>query len=182
MARSRPAFPIVASLTRLAVTINAGAGPLAAVGIYVVVATPPAARVDIVTTVAVAGRAGHRHLLGIPDMVGEQAAVATGGLTGAAVGSAGSLDGTRGVNAGVVPDGVKRVWWVFRSAGGRPVTVYPKVASNVAVSTAAGLGVSSATWYGSGGRVVASYNEAAYRSAEEASALATARVNRSRRP
>jgi hypothetical protein len=138
----------------------------------VVVVTPPAAPVDIVTTLAVAGRAGHRYLLGIPEVVDDQTAVATGGVTGGAVGSAGSPDGTRGVNAGVVPDGVTRVKWVFRLAGGRLVMVYPKVERNGAVSIAAGLGVSSATWYGPGGRVIASYNERAQREAEQAHALA----------
>jgi hypothetical protein len=76
------------------------------------------------------------------------------------------------VNAGVVSDGVTRVKWVFPFAGGRSVTVYPKVESNVAVSRAAGLGVSSATWYGPGGRVIASYNERAQREAAQAHALA----------
>ncbi len=165
-------FPIIPSLTRLAATINAGAGPLAAVDIYVVVGRPGGYPADIVTTLAVAGRAGHRYLLGIPDVEDVQTAVATGGLTGGAVGSAGSANGTRGVNAGVVPDGVTRVKWVFRFAGGRSVTVYPKVESNVAVSRAAGPGVSSATWYGPGGRVIASYNERAQREAAQAHALA----------
>jgi hypothetical protein len=121
---------------------------------------------------AVAGRAGHRYLLGTPVVVDDQTAVATGGLTGAAVGSAGSSDGTRGVNAGVVPDGVTRVKWLFPFAGGRPGTVSPKVENNVAVSRAAGLGPSDATWYGPGGRVIASYNELAQREAEQAHALA----------
>lgn len=165
-------FPIIPSLTRLAATINAGAGPLAAVDIYLVVATPPVAPVDIVTTLAVAGRAGHRYVLGLPEVVGDQTAVATHGLTGLAVGSAGSAWGTAGVNVGVVPDGVTRVKWVFPSAGGRPVTVYPKVENNVAVSKAAGLGPSDVTWYGSGGRAIASYNQQAQAEAEQAQALA----------
>ncbi len=82
------------------------------------------------------------------------------------------------MNAAVVPDGVTRVKWVFPLAGGRPparsrtVTVYPKVESNVAVSRAAGLGVSSATWFGPGGRVIASYNEVAQQQAEAAHELA----------
>ena len=81
---------------------------------------------------------------------------------------------------GVVPDGVTRVKWVFggppgfrgQSASGRPVIVYPKLENNVAVSRAAGLGVSSATWYGLGGRVIASYNQQAQREAEQTQALA----------
>ncbi len=81
--RAHLRFPIIPRLTRLAATINAGTGPLAAVDIYVVVATPPAAPVDIVTTLAVAGRAGHRYLLGFPEVVDDETAVATGGLTGA---------------------------------------------------------------------------------------------------
>jgi len=44
---------------------------------------------------------------------------------------------------------VTRVKWLFQLAIGRRVTVYPKVENNVAVSRAVGLGVSSATWYGS---------------------------------
>jgi hypothetical protein len=171
---------VVPSLTRLAATINAGAGPLAAVDIYVVVGRPAGYPVDIVTTVAVADPAGHPYVLGSPEVVDEQTAIATQGLTGGAVGSAGSPDGTRGVNVGVVPDGVSRVKWVFggptgvtgKSPPGPPVTVYPKVESNVAVSRAVGLGVSSATWYGPSGRVIASYNERAQREAEQAHALA----------
>ena len=164
-------FAMIPSLTRIATTVNVGAGPLASVDIYVVVGRPAGYSADIVTTLAVGGRPGH-HQLGIPEVVDEQTALAAGGLTIGAVGSAGSRDGTRGVNAGVVPDGVSRVKWVFRVAGGRSVTVYPKVENNVAVARAAGLGVSSATWYGSDGRVITSYNELAQRLAEETSLLA----------
>ena len=156
-------FVIVPSLTRFATTITAGDGPLASVDIYLVVGRAAGYPADVATTVAVAGPADHRYLLGIPEVVDEQTAIATGGLTTSAVGSAGSPEGTRGVNAGVVPDGVTRVRWVFPQAQGRSVTVYPKVQGNVAVAKATGVGVSSATWYGAGGDVIASDNQSASR-------------------
>jgi hypothetical protein len=69
---------------------------------------------------------------------------------------------------GVVPDGVVRVKWELANPGqSKPVTVYPRVRGNVAIApwTPAPRSTSllneqwlvGATWYGSDGRVIASF-------------------------
>jgi hypothetical protein len=203
---------IIPSLTRLAATIDAGSGPLSSVAIYVVVETPcsretqgichgPGVPVDIVTTLAVGGPSGHRYLLGQPEVVDGQTAVATGGLTPTAVGSAGDVrvvvrktsiktlpTGQRGVNVSVVPDGVTRVKWVFGVASPRALramcgctkrastpltTVHPQIKNNIAVAKAtSSAGLSTATWYGPDGQVIASLSPIAQQDAEQARALA----------
>jgi hypothetical protein len=201
---------IIPSLTRLAATIDAGAGSLSSVDIYVVVETPcsgqachgPGVPVDIVTTLAVGGPSGHRYLLGYPEVVDDQTAIATGGLTPTAVGSAGSAKvevrktstvsvptGWSGVNVSVVPDGVTRVKWVFGGASARALramcgctkrfantplaTVYPEIKNNIAVANAtSSAGLSTATWYGPDGHLIASLSPIAQQNAEQARALA----------
>ena len=74
------------------------------------------------------------------------------------------------MNAGVVPDGVVRVKWIFTPVDithQKPITIYPRVQNNVAVSPApAGQGVlSRVVWYGATGRVIASYTAPRYASA-----------------
>jgi len=168
-------FRIIPQLTRLAATIDAGAGLLSSVDIYVVVGGPPGVPVDIVTTLAVAGGST---LLGQPEVVDDPIAIATGGLTPTAVGSAGDYrvvanrgtvaTGQSGVNLSVVPDGVTRVKWVF---GAR--ALYPQIENNVAVTRVAGpQGLSDATWYGAHGQVIASVSPQAQRQALQARALA----------
>ena len=204
---------IIPSLTRLAATIHAGFGPLSSIDIYIVIETPcsrqtqgtchgPGVPVDVVTTLAVGGPSGHRYLLGQPDVVDDQTAVATGGLTPTAVGSAGDVrvvvrktsintvpTGQSGLNVSVVPDGVTRVKWVFGGASPRAframcgctkpfagtpaVTVHPQIKNNIAVARATGsAGLSTATWYGPDGQVIASLSPIAQQDAEQARALA----------
>jgi hypothetical protein len=207
---------IIPSLTRLAATIDAGAGSLSSVDIYVVVETPcsgqachgPGVPVDIVTTLAVGGPSGHRYLLGHPEVVDDQTAIATGGLTPTAVGSAGGTKeevrktstvsvptGWSGVNVSVVPDGVTRVKWVFGGVSARAlramcgctkrftstpaVTVHPEIKNNIAVADAtSSAGLSTATWYGPDGRVIASLSPIAQQNAEQARALAASARDR----
>jgi hypothetical protein len=174
----RVGFRIIPGLTRLAATVDIGSGALSSVDIYVVVGAPPKGHAEIVSTLAVAGPSSHRFLLS--SVVG--AAVASGDLIPSAVTTAGqvkvesrkthisdSLTGHSGVWVGVVPDGVTRVEWTFGAPprglsprkhsqhGGAPaVTVYPKIEHNIAVAKASGFNqLSSATWYGSDGRVIA---------------------------
>jgi hypothetical protein len=52
------------------------------------------------------------------------------------------------------------------------VTVSPQIENNVAVSRPAGLGVSSATWYGPDGQVIASLSVSGQQAAAQARALA----------
>ncbi|MGH3265481.1 MAG: hypothetical protein ACRDNS_26200 [Trebonia sp.] len=89
----------------------------------------------------------------------EPAAVASGQIGASGFGANPDI----GINMSLVPDGVKRVRWVFSGAGygisdPRPVTVYPIVHDNVAVAPVkAGEGpISHATWYGASGQVIAS--------------------------
>jgi hypothetical protein len=68
---------------------------------------------------------------------------------------------------GLVPDWVTRAKWVFDGWGqkpAKPVAVYPKIHDNIAVSKAM-MGqypLRSATWYGAGGQVIASYSDASW--------------------
>jgi hypothetical protein len=138
------------------------------VAVYVVVGKPRGYPADIVTAVVLAGRPGHRYLLYPANVVDTATAAATGGLTPRAVSFNGN--GARDVlNVGVVPDGVTRVKWVVTE----DVAVYPKVENNVAVPKASRVrGLLGATWYGSDGRVVASYSRFAQQRADAARALA----------
>jgi hypothetical protein len=177
---------LIPRLTRLAATIKMGPGPLAAVDIYLVVVRPPTAPVDIATTLVVAGRPGHRYLMDPPEVVDDQTAIETRGITPTAVGSHGytpmygGAKTTRGVNVAVVPDGVTRVKWVFnrtvrrfRLPSNAALSVYPHVENNVAVATASGFeALSSATWYGPDGHVIATLSPQAQRAAEQAQAFA----------
>jgi hypothetical protein len=76
---------------------------------------------------------------------------------------------TSRATVGLVPDGVTRVRWELANPGQRkPVTVYPRVHGNLAFSpwTPAPPSTSllneqwlvGATWYGPGGRVLASFS------------------------
>lgn len=165
----------IPSLTRLAATFNGGAQRPRGESIYVVVGTY-GHHVDLATAVVVTGAAGHRYLVTPPEVVEEQTAIQTGGLTPSAVAADNSyvlcgstwckgepLPGGKGVTVAVVPDGVTRVKWVFnrvirrfRRPSGPPMTVYPRVENNLAVSNAvSGVGgLVSATWYGANGEVI----------------------------
>lgn len=66
----------------------------------------------------------------------------------------------QGYASELVPDAVKRVKWVFPER-----TVYPTIHDNVATAPVSvprgrGPGLKSVTWYGAGGRVLASENQA----------------------
>jgi hypothetical protein len=195
-------FRIIPALTRLAATIHTGSGPLSSVDIYLVVGALPGVSVDIVTALAVAGPPAHPYLLGYPEVVDDQTAIATGGLTPTAVGSAGQFKlearktstvtaptGQSGVNVSVVPDGVTRVKWVFGGVSARAlramcgctkrfastpaVTVYPEIKNNIAVAKAtSSAGLSAATWYGPDGQVIGAQSRIAQQDAEQARAVA----------
>ena len=65
---------------------------------------------------------------------------------------------------GVVPDGVTRVKWVYEPWGYKPVALYPTIHGNVAIDRRFPIEgpplLRSATWYGAGGKVIASYSDA----------------------
>jgi len=64
-------------------------------------------------------------------------------------------------NIGLVADGVTRVKWVFDPWGEKPVVEYPSIHGNVAIARAVPMDppLRTATWYGAGGKVIASYSD-----------------------
>jgi hypothetical protein len=155
---------VIMKLTRLAATVSTPT--VGQVRVYVTVRRLPARRIyspartgaDAVSAVAVAGHGANGSgpitatMLDMPNAVG-------GGLASPGAG----LDPNRGVTVGIVPDGVTRVKWVFSGAAfgvtrPRPLTIYPRVQSNVAVAAVKPSQgpLVHATWYGPTGQAIAS--------------------------
>lgn len=90
---------------------------------------------------------------------------ATAGLTADGLYHPGVVAFGNGINQSLVPDGVARVRWVFngRSPDGvrlrGPVTIYPVVRDNVAISPVVrGQGMpAAAVWYDANGRSIATW-------------------------
>lgn len=161
---------IIPSLTRLAATVKLGSGPLESFSIYVIVEPQSRGYPEIATALVVAHEARNRYLVTPPEVVDALTAIDTRGLTPEAVATDNSyalcrsswcgsepLPGGKGVTVAVVPDGVTRVKWVFGSLRrGKPLTIYPRVENNLAISTTvpATGGPLQATWYDADGRIV----------------------------
>jgi hypothetical protein len=171
-----------AGLTRLVATVSSGYRSLPRpVRLYLVVEAPRTGQrsgsarahgADTVSVVAAfeAGVATNRWLVMpfSPPFLAPGVAAVPGGSGASAVGSPRDVgrDGFRAITS-VVPDGVARVRWVFSGYDGisahpgPPVTVYPRVANNVAVAEAENSEgyLASATWYGANGNVIASFSD-----------------------
>jgi hypothetical protein len=155
---------LVSRLTRLAQTVVAGrwlgGAPRTAIYVYVIVARPPSSRrADRVRPVLLAAEPGRALsvLPGPPDIT-SGVDPDPAGLGHDLVGTPAFVLSSAGVHAGVVPDGVTSVRWVYD--GG---TVHPSVRNNVAVYVSRrDLGhLHRATWYDARGRVVASFDDRA---------------------
>ena len=155
----------IKSLTRLATTIDTSA--FGRVRVYVAVRDPlgpgPRQRQLRPQTVFALAFAGDRFIQGALFPVGPASSYPSQVGSGLYNDRSSGSDLNHGVSVGIVPDGVKRVTWVFSGAGygvshPHPITIYPDVRNNVAVAAVApGHGpLAHATWYGAGGRVVAS--------------------------
>jgi hypothetical protein len=168
-------FSIIPSLTRLAATVKVGSAR--SVSIYVLVGRPGGYPVDIATALVVTRGPGDRYLVTPPEVVEEEIAIATRGLTPSVATDntyfacrQGSHSGVRScqtellpkgeeLSVAVVPDGVTRVKWVFNrfpSVASTRLRVYPRVENNVAVSTTVPYtaGLVRAIWYGAQGQVI----------------------------
>ncbi len=164
-----PSF--IPSLTRLAATFHPGLGPASSISVYVIVG--PAYRgVDIAIALTVIREPGNRYLITQPEVVDEETAIPTGGLTPTAVAiddqyvlcgptwcKSQPLPPLYAIAVGVVPDGVARAEWTFhgsRHSGAKPVMDYPRVENNVAVFKVAPgtVGPRAAIWYGANGRLI----------------------------
>jgi hypothetical protein len=170
-------FSAISSLTRLAATINGGAGRPGGQNIYVVVGRPGGYPVDIATAVLVTHGPRDRYLVTPPEVVEEEIAIPTGGLAPTVESENGYFECRPEAQSNrrscqdkpfpkgedrsvaVVPDGVTRVKWVmnrFPSANTTRFTVYPRVQNNVAFSTTVPItaGLVRAIWYGADGQVI----------------------------
>jgi hypothetical protein len=157
---------IVPDLTRLVATVHVAAAPQAPpVKVYLAVVQRAHAAYTVTTLRAIErfeffAQSGR-------TLVAPGVAVATGGRGTAAVGSPGDVVGESEVFASVVPDGVARVKWVFsgynglRARPGPVITVYPRIENNVALASPRDVEgyLATATWYGSNGRVIASFSD-----------------------
>lgn len=149
------------SLTRLATATSAGSASTARLDVYVIVTggvASPGHSFASVRTVLVAVSPHGRYEVSPSGLSAPSAAAFAQNVA-----TPTDVAGQSGIQVGIVPDGVARVKWVlsqFPTSTAPPVTVYPRVQSNVAIATGVfgGWQLASATWYGASGRVITSFS------------------------
>lgn len=174
---------IISRLTRLAVVLDTG--PRREVRVYVIVEKPAARRIGG-RGGSVMPRAGYRVSSVASWTVARGNRYSYGGGVGALVvppvaarcrsisppgcgfgaqlpGDPGNVRRLRGVDMSIVPDGVTHVDWIFGDPFGSTKLIQPAVEDNVAAAKVPpneGY-LSSAMWYGAGGRLIASFDDQA---------------------
>ena len=158
-----PDVQVVPRLTRLVATLRGNGLSGRDVRVYFVVVTSGAGRADKMVEIMWRGMGG-----GIgPPLSALQLYRPPSAIPGVGVVSA---TGRAYYWSSVVPDGVSRVRWVFKTratriAPAKPVAVYPSIRNNLATAPAGIHPTTSAvdvTWYGRRGDVLASFHYRGY--------------------
>ena len=150
--------PVIARLSRVVGSVNLGQNGRAHA--YLIVQR--VRRLGDVASIAFVGPFREEAAINGPTVAagGDEVAATSHGLTG----GPGHVGDLWGAFNGIVPDGVQRVKWVFTRVGtssGLPaVTLWPRLRGNVAIGQLPfrwQVYLSSAVWYGAGGRVLRSF-------------------------